>query len=104
MIRHIAAWTLAFAFASEAAFAAPLIPPKRFDHAYAGPMDVREIDRDNVWQECSHDGRFEMRKDVAGCSSVREGVCTIHLAMQTKRAPVKSILRHEIAHCNGWRH
>ena len=80
----------------------PLEPPARYDHPYDGPVEIRKIDRANVWKECSRNGAVKMRRDVAGCARVEDGVCIIHLAMKTRRAPLDAILRHEIAHCNGW--
>ena len=96
--------TLAAAILAAApAFAGTrLDPPAQYDHAYAGEVDLRQISRANVWKECSRDGAVKMRRDVAGCARVQEGVCIIHLAMKTRRAPLEAILRHEIAHCNGW--
>ncbi|NJM83747.1 MAG: hypothetical protein HC844_15960 [Tabrizicola sp.] len=80
----------------------PLVPPSRFDHPYPGPMVIYQIDRANAWHECSGGGRFEARRDVAGCGVVHEGTCMIWVALKTKRAGVADILRHEVAHCNGW--
>lgn len=82
----------------------PLEPPAEYDHPFAGETIIYEIDRSNVWKECSHAGKFKMRRDVAGCARVEDGKCIIHLAMRTKRATLDKILRHEIAHCNGWKH
>lgn len=96
-------WFMIFAVTAAPAFAGtPLIPPAEYDHPYAGELTIHKIDRANVWAECSQNGAQPMRKDAAGCAFVGDGECTIYLAMRTQRAPVKAILRHEIAHCNGW--
>ncbi|MGL6208720.1 MAG: hypothetical protein ACRC14_02680 [Paracoccaceae bacterium] len=100
-MKHIIA--LIVTLTTSAALAGtPLDPPARYDHPYMGNLTIVEVDRDNVWAECSGDGQVEMRADAAGCAETGDGECTIWLAMKTTRAPVKAILRHEIAHCNGW--
>ena len=98
----IRATIIAALLAGPALAGVPLEPPARFDHPYAGDVDLRQISRANVWKECSRNGAVKMRRDVAGCSRVEAGACIIHLAMKTRRAPLQEILRHEIAHCNGW--
>ena len=82
----------------------PLTPPQRFDRPYDGTVIVMTVDRANVWAECSDDGRHEVRRDAAGCAWVEDEVCYVYLAGKTRRAPRGDILRHEIAHCNGWSH
>lgn len=83
-------------------FSAPLTPPARYDHPFTGALIVHRIDRSNVWAECSRNGEQAMRKDAAGCAFHEGTTCTIYLATKTRRAPLDAILRHEIAHCNGW--
>lgn len=99
MLRHCLA-VLALTGAAHAG--TPLEPPARFDHPFAGQLIIHKIARSNVWAECSHDGAHAMRKDAAGCAFLDGDTCTIYLATKTRRAPVAAILRHEIAHCNGW--
>lgn len=79
-----------------------LDPPAKYGHVYTGDLTIIEVKRANVWAECSRNGEQDMRKDVAGCAFAGDGECTIYLATKTQRAPVKAILRHETAHCNGW--
>ncbi len=80
----------------------PLSAPERFDRPYDGAVIVMTVDRSNVWAECSDDGRHKVRKDAAGCAWVEDETCFVYLAGKTRRAPLDDILRHEIAHCNGW--
>jgi hypothetical protein len=80
------------------------ISPAEFVHPYPGQLEIVQVDRNNVWKECSADGYFPTPPDVAGCAQEHEGTCLIFIAAKTKRAPIDAILRHEIAHCNGWKH
>ena len=82
----------------------PLDPPAQYDHPYAGELTVHMVERSNVWRECSENGRYKVRRDAAGCAIFAPGRCTVYLATKTRRAPLDAILRHEIAHCNGWSH
>jgi hypothetical protein len=86
----------------QASGGTPLDPPAQYDHPYAGALIVHRINKPDVWLQCSDMGRQDVREDVAGCAQVGDEACTIYLATKTHRAPVADILRHEIAHCNGW--
>jgi hypothetical protein len=82
----------------------PLEPPARYDHPFAGSLTIVKFDKRSVSRECSKafDGR-KVRPDAAGCAIlISDTECVIYLATRTKRAPLADILRHEIAHCNGW--
>ncbi len=92
----------AILIASPVFAGAPLDPPARFDHEFSGNLTIYRVNRANVQAECSDGGRLAVRKDVAGCAISEGNDCTIYLAMKTRRAPIEAILRHEIAHCNGW--
>jgi hypothetical protein len=82
----------------------PLVPPAKYDFPYPGPVEIYQVDRENVWHECSEGGRFKFDRDVAGCQWFRGKTCIIIAAMHSPRAGYKAILRHEMAHCNGWKH
>jgi penicillin-binding protein-related factor A (putative recombinase) len=95
---------LALVWLATSAAAIPLEPPAKYVHPYPGPLEIVRVDHWNVWKECSADGYFPTPQDVAGCAQVHQGECLIFIAMKTKRAPIDAILRHELAHCNGWKH
>ena len=88
--------------ANPVAAGSPLEPPARFDFPYTGKLTLHKIDKPDVWLQCSDMGREVVRHDAAGCAIVGDGECTIYLATKTRRAPVAEVLRHELAHCNGW--
>jgi hypothetical protein len=88
--------------ATSSAAGTPLDPPAEYNHPYTGELTVHLIDRANVWRECSENGRHKVRRDAAGCAELDGDTCTVYLAKRTRRAPLDAILRHEIAHCNGW--
>ena len=98
------AMLLVIAMAGCAEAGTPLKPPKEYDYPFNGVIKLIKVNRDNVWEECSHSGKYRMRRDVAGCARVEGNTCIIHIAMLTKRAHVYDIFRHEQAHCNGWKH
>ncbi len=82
----------------------PLVPPKKYDHPYYGLVTIFKFDKDNISKECSAVYNKPVRRDAAGCQFFDDKGCDIYLALKTKRAQVHEVLRHEIAHCNGWKH
>ena len=76
----------------------PLIPPPEYDYPYDGVVHVEVVDRDNIQRECGGP------PNIAGCAWVDNDICYVIIAGKTLRASVEDILRHEIAHCNGWEH
>jgi hypothetical protein len=99
------AFLAAAAIAAPAGAAVPLDPPARFDYTPSMAVNVWLIDRADVWRECSGGGAHAIRRDVAGCQWFEaDGSCVVIVAMRSPRAPAWRILRHELAHCNGWEH
>jgi hypothetical protein len=43
-------------------------------------------------------------KRTVGCARRSHGVCRIYIAFNTRSASADAVRRHELAHCNGWRH
>jgi hypothetical protein len=90
--------------ATAAGAGTPLLPPAEYDHPYAGTVDLYLVDGSNTWAECRRYGGMKgIPFKVGGCAWVAEdGTCVVFVAMRSKRAPVEDIIRHEVAHCNGW--
>jgi len=68
------------------------------DRPYRGKLTVQQLDPVRLAAVCQRQvGLFQV---LAGCAIVGRGWCRVYLhSLQDTNA-----LRHEIAHCNGWRH
>ena len=78
----------------------PLQPPPEYDHAYVGTVFIMRLPKADIGAECGAD----RKEPVRGCAQVVRGVCVIKIAMKAKISNRAMLVRHEIAHCNGWRH
>ena len=102
MIRFIAILSIVIAGAAEARV--PLHPPAEFVHPYPGPFEewslpIREV-RKNCVKFLGHRAR-----EARGCAVYRGMKCLIIYPNTPYRGidPL-DIRRHELAHCNGWKH
>jgi len=78
-----------------------LMPPAEFDRAYTGPLEIEYAAPADVNALCAT-GRY-----VRACAIIGDGWCKIILPKDTGVYPRKTLellMRHEIAHCNGWEH
>ena len=78
----------------------PLQPPAQYDHAYPGQVFMMRLPKADIRAECGS----TRKEPVRGCAQVVRGVCVIKIAMKAKISNRAMLVRHEIAHCNGWRH
>jgi hypothetical protein len=91
--------------AAAAAAGERLLPPKEFDHPFAGELiEVTALDQDNVRRWCP---TAKFPRWALGCTpEIRPGRCWIVLAPDAEIIkagfPPELVRRHEIAHCNGW--
>ena len=77
-----------------------LEPPAYYVHPYNGPVIERVLPLAQAQALCAKRGA-----PADACSWITKGRC--YIVLPSKGAPVKDInayRRHEIAHCNGWRH
>ena len=83
---------LAFCIAAQCLAA----PPARYDHRYTGLLDVYHVKQSEVAKRC--------KINVFSCAVRTEGFpsCKIYLSTRIRKHSLKAIMRHEIAHCNGW--
>jgi hypothetical protein len=110
---------MALAFASPAAHDAERslgasfqgsVPPPEFDKPYTGDLTIWRIDSHQIIRETCVGVKFppEFESSFACIAPVKPpyAECTIFLASDEllRRAEIKlsSLLRHELAHCNGW--
>lgn len=78
-----------------------LMPPPQFDRAYTGPLEIEYVEPADVSKIC------DMGIRVRACAIVSISGCRIIFPRDTGVYPRKTLellMRHEIAHCNGWRH
>lgn len=89
--------------AASPAEASSLQPPTRFDHPYDGPTVIQKLPTDNVRRQCME--RFGTDWGLAvikGCGGVIDGTCYVIVGRYAKVSSLPMLIRHEIAHCNGW--
>lgn len=78
------------------------IPPEEYDYYYDGlELIIRTVD--DLTPECPH----MPRATGLGCAKPRGNTCTIILRddafIRTLGWTTALVLRHEMAHCNGWK-
>lgn len=89
---------LAMLSASCAFAGSQLKPPARYDHPFAGEVQIIRHQSGNIERLCGYDKPGIVR----GCASVVDGVCVIQIAVYAKISDPAMLIRHETAHCNGW--
>jgi hypothetical protein len=75
-----------------------VMPPPAFDHAPRMPVKEQVLDLRSVDVVCRQHGLPTLQYLYNGCAFVVKGVCYIW------RVDDDSVRRHELAHCNGWKH
>ena len=78
-----------------------IVPPPEYDRAYKGHLIISRIDSTTeVGRLCGQ------ASPMLSCSQRRDNECNIIMAtddvIRVWGYPVDIVLRHEIAHCNGW--
>ena len=72
-------------------------PPNQYNHAYHGHLVIKEINTAAMRAKCGY--------GVQGCTlGARHGSCIVYIDGMYHNTVRQGLLRHEIAHCNGWRH
>jgi hypothetical protein len=102
----IAIGLLALVLAATSAVALPepsyyVVPPPEFDHPYDGVLKVTTARDQNHVRELCPKANFSLGVAL-GCAHVQTGSCWIILAPDAATHFGELVLRHEIAHCNGW--
>ena len=74
------------------------MPPARYDHKYAGKLNVVEMPLADLQRLCMN-GNAGLR----GCAFRHSAsFCQVLLMQGMDRATRAQALQHEIGHCNGW--
>jgi len=82
--------------------------PSRFDYPYRGQLTVHTIKHERQME--FYCGKPTPGYFKAGCAIVRPDECIVYILDAEPRefrmtaAQQAATLRHEIAHCNGWKH
>lgn len=77
------------------------MPPAEYDRPYEGTLEIVYADPKEIASLCGLTGI------VKACAMTSPGHCRIIFPIDTGLYPYKALgylMRHEIAHCNGWRH
>ena len=86
----------------------PIVPPPAvYDHAYNGKLNVRQGTMAQVEYYCHTKQGIVSQYEALGCSLPNGRSCFIMIPRIGGRVTASfqaQIRRHEIAHCNGWRH
>lgn len=74
-----------------------VMPPAEYDRPYTGSLEIQYADPKEVYTKCK----------ARACAVIGKDRCRIIFPADTGLLPRKTLdmlMRHEIAHCNGWRH
>jgi hypothetical protein len=82
-----------------------ILPPPEFDHPYVGKIKVI---RDSAWSLPCRPRSLSSRLGCAYPPDETDEECVIYLAergeIEEAGYTENAVWRHEIAHCNGWKH
>ena len=84
------------------------LPPEEFDHEYKGELKINRGTQTQMRAACPN--TFKPGAHAIGCAlrSLGGAACVIWIAddnfLQAIAFDVEIVLRHERAHCNGWKH
>lgn len=81
-----------------------LLPPPQFDRP-TGPVEIREVPYNRVHEECG--GRKalgEWRTEGCAYTHMSPPLVIIPTQASVGRRKYECLLRHELAHVNGWSH
>lgn len=101
----------AFAILAITLLAAPaaaldyILPPKEYDHPYTGRLEVVEAHSQDHVRELCAGTKFGVKIGALACSLRWADRCQIVVApdaIKAKGFALHAVMRHEIAHCNGW--
>lgn len=79
---------------------ATLSPPAHFDYKPKIPMETVRLAPSQVHTICSKFIKSRPRARIEGCAIRRRSSCTIYIPHNASN----TLIRHERAHCNGWKH
>ena len=92
---------------------AQILPPKEFDHEYDGKLTIIHMIPEDIYKKCRSaitDGGVVATAPLACAQRNYDGPGTCTIWIMTLPALTRFgwdynfVMRHEIAHCNGYRH
>jgi len=79
-----------------------IMPPPEFDYEYSGHMTITRGDEASIRTECWG------KSGIACAIRVSAETCFVWITdddvLERRRLSYDMVLRHERAHCNGWKH
>lgn len=76
------------------------MPPARYDHPPEMPIEIRFVSTDRINDICT---TFEVETYSCAPPYFQPAACVIYMD-ERFRSQQLILIRHEQAHCNGWRH
>ncbi len=74
------------------------LPPPQYDYPYQGEVVINYVlSPDEMNRRCYGVGR-----QIIACAFTGDGHCTILIWSQVASEQRPTLIRHELAHCNGW--
>ena len=103
MIRELASVAVGIAVIAAASGPAtwPLAPPAKYDHPFRGRVSITTV---ATVQEANAACAKYGPRNVA-CATAINGTCYITMVPDhiiNQWGPKAQLMRHEVAHCNGW--
>jgi len=82
------------------------LPPEEFDHEFKGELRIVRGTQQQLRAACPNS--FNPGWNAMGCTRHIYDICTIYIlndaGLQAINWDYEIVLRHERAHCNGWKH
>jgi hypothetical protein len=84
------------------------LPPKEFDYEYKGELTIKRGSQDDLRKACPN--VFRPGNYAIGCTYrwFDGSACTVYIVndnvLQSINWDYDLVLRHELGHCNGWKH
>ena len=85
-----------------------MLPPKEFDYPYEGELTVNRLSRKQIQMQC-WSARSTSTTMLLACSRAYTSTrCEVWMMAKDDLDQLgwsdDIVMRHELAHCNGWRH
>lgn len=102
-----AALALELLLFTPVAYEKPVIPAE-YDRPYVGELIVEYVEPDQTAVKCGQNSiQIGLKGYYQACAYATPTSCRVILPKDTgtyPRAYLDYLYRHEVAHCNGWRH
>lgn len=85
----------------------PDLPPALFDRPYSGTLIIERVPAHETQKICGHSGVFRFYTNACAFVSKDGQHCRVILPENEEvysRVFIERLKRHELGHCNGWKH